>query len=230
MVDPATTSFGVLEASGGRRASHPARGSLHLRAKRARTRSSSWAPATRLSATALRSAASCVARSEERAPSARRLAPSPASMPSATALLCSATRLRHRSPAAGPNAAVPHDRATAAAIARSTGFALYWSISGGQYLDATTDVTRTVAIGEPSGRDAPAFHPGAERPPRPRAACAFRGRPAAPPRRLRARRRSGAPGLDFDHGTGHGIGSYLVHPRRAPPDRQVRFRRPSCRA
>ena len=51
--------------------------------------------------------------------------------------------------AAGPNAALPHYRVTAASN-RSLEQGLYLVDSGGQYLDATTDITRTVAIGSPS--------------------------------------------------------------------------------
>ena len=83
--------------------------------------------------------------------------------------------------------------------------------SGGQYQDGTTDVTRTIAIGTPTvdmrrhftlvlkGHIAiatatfPAGITGAQLDP-------F------------ARRALWAAGLDFDHGTGHGVGSYLsVH-------------------
>ena len=92
-----------------------------------------------------------------------------------------------------------------------TGGTLYLIDSGGQYLDATTDITRTVALGEvePEMRERftlvlkgmiaisqavfPEGTTGAQ-------IDAF------------ARAALWRHGLDFDHGTGHGIGSYLcVH-------------------
>ena len=51
---------------------------------------------------------------------------------------------------AGPNGALPHYRVSSASnrvLERGT---LYLVDSGGQYLDGTTDITRTVAIGDPS--------------------------------------------------------------------------------
>ncbi len=83
--------------------------------------------------------------------------------------------------------------------------------SGAQYTDGTTDVTRTIAIGRPDEPDARSLHPGAE------------GPPGASPRRSSQRHHRAqldalarvplwAAGLDFDHGIGHGVGSYLcVH-------------------
>jgi Xaa-Pro aminopeptidase len=111
---------------------------------------------------------------------------------------------------AGPNAALPHYRVTAATNRPITPGILLVD-SGGQYLDGTTDITRTIAIGEPTaemrrhftlvlkghiaiaGAVFPAGATGAQLDP-------F------------ARRALWAAGLDFDHGTGHGVGSYLsVH-------------------
>ena len=48
----------------------------------------------------------------------------------------------------GPNAALPHYRATPESNRPLTGGTLYLIDSGGQYLDATTDITRTVALGQ----------------------------------------------------------------------------------
>ena len=88
---------------------------------------------------------------------------------------------------------------------------LYLVDSGGQYLDGTTDVTRTVAIGrpEPEHRD--------------RFTRVLRGHIALATARF-PRGTTGAQldtlarqflwqaGLDYDHGTGHGVGHYLnVH-------------------
>ena len=86
---------------------------------------------------------------------------------------------------------------------------LYLVDSGAQYLDGTTDITRTVAIG----------HRRTERDRFTRVLKGHRDRhPCLPERNLRQpdRRACRAPlwsaGLDFDHGTGHGVGTYLgVH-------------------
>ncbi|MGD9510166.1 MAG: aminopeptidase P family protein [Geminicoccaceae bacterium] len=111
----------------------------------------------------------------------------------------------------GPNAALPHYRTTPESNRRLTPGTLYLIDSGGQYLDATTDITRTVAMASATpemcerftlvlkGMIAislavfPAGTSGAQ-------IDAF------------ARAALWRHGLDFDHGTGHGVGSYLcVH-------------------
>lgn len=111
---------------------------------------------------------------------------------------------------AGPNAALPHYRVTEATNRLLTP-GLFLIDSGGQYRDGTTDITRTIAIGEPTRamRDAytrvlkgmiaislsvfPKGTSGAQ-------LDAF------------ARQFLWNAGKDFDHGTGHGVGSYLsVH-------------------
>ena len=84
--------------------------------------------------------------------------------------------------------------------------------SGAQYEDGTTDVTRTIAIGDADARKCATASP---------ACCAAISRsrarcfPTAPPaRRLDtlARQFLWQAGIDFEHGTGHGVGSYLsVH-------------------
>jgi Xaa-Pro aminopeptidase len=83
--------------------------------------------------------------------------------------------------------------------------------SGAQYLDGTTDVTRTVAIGEPTAEM------------RERFTLVLKGHLALARVRFPAgvtgsaldalaRMALWAHGLDYDHGTGHGVGSYLgVH-------------------
>ena len=112
---------------------------------------------------------------------------------------------------AGPNGAIVHYRVTAASNRTLEPGTLYLVDSGGQYLDGTTDVTRTVAIGppEPEHRD--------------RFTRVLRGHIALATARF-PRGTSGAQldtlarqflwqaGLDYDHGTGHGVGHYLnVH-------------------
>ena len=113
--------------------------------------------------------------------------------------------------AAGPNGAIVHYRVTRATNAPLTPGTLYLVDSGAQYEDGTTDVTRTVAIGTPDADMRRHFtlvlkgHIAV-------AAARFpkgtRGQDLDP----FARRALWAAGLDFDHGTGHGVGSYLsVH-------------------
>ena len=113
----------------------------------------------------------------------------------------------------GPNGAIVHYRVTEATNRKLQPGELFLVDSGGQYLDGTTDVTRTVLV-----------H-GA--PPPDKAVMAFtrvlKGHIALAAARFPdgtdgialdalARAPLWAVGLDFDHGTGHGVGSYLsVH-------------------
>jgi Xaa-Pro aminopeptidase len=83
--------------------------------------------------------------------------------------------------------------------------------TGGQYLDGTTDITRTVALGAPSRRQRKLFtlvlraHIGLAR------ACFPKGT-AGSRIEVLARRAMWEEGLDYGHGTGHGVGHYLnVH-------------------
>jgi Xaa-Pro aminopeptidase len=123
----------------------------------------------------------------------------------------------HRGPsfetisAAGPNAALPHYRITDESNRVIDRDSLYLVDSGGQYLDATTDITRTVAVGTPSADMRRRFtlvlkgHIAVARALFPVGATGAQLDSFARQHLWRA-------GLDFDHGTGHGIGSYLcVH-------------------
>ena len=111
---------------------------------------------------------------------------------------------------AGPNAALPHYRVTEQSNRRiENGF--YLIDSGGQYEDGTTDITRTIAVGEPSAEMKDRFtrvlkgHIAIAR------AVFPKGTSGAQIDAF-ARRPLWDAGLDFDHGTGHGIGSFLsVH-------------------
>ncbi|WP_448586439.1 aminopeptidase P family protein [Thermaurantiacus sp.] len=113
--------------------------------------------------------------------------------------------------AAGPNGAFPHYRATPRTNRPLLPGTLYLVDSGGQYPDGTTDVTRTVAIGPPS----PDMRDRFTRVLKGHIALAV----ARFPRGTRggqldvlARQHLWAAGLDYAHGTGHGVGSYLsVH-------------------
>lgn len=117
---------------------------------------------------------------------------------------------------AGPNGAVVHYRVTERTNRRLEPGQLYLVDSGAQYLDGTTDVTRTVAVGAP-----PPGATGAEM--RERFTRVLKGHIALATVRFPrgttgsqldtlARHALWQVGLDFDHGTGHGVGSYLgVH-------------------
>ena len=64
----------------------------------------------------------------------------------------------------GPNGAIVHYRVTEATNRRMKPGELFLIDSGAQYQDGTTDITRTVAIGEPSRRYETAFHRSSEGP------------------------------------------------------------------
>ncbi|HEX9792018.1 MAG TPA: aminopeptidase P family protein [Kiloniellales bacterium] len=111
----------------------------------------------------------------------------------------------------GPNGAIVHYRVTKASDRRLRPGELYLVDSGGQYRDGTTDVTRTVAIGSPSDEMRDRF----TRVLKGHIALAIarfpRGTSGSQLDAL-ARYHLWQAGLDYDHGTGHGVGSYLgVH-------------------
>ncbi len=112
---------------------------------------------------------------------------------------------------AAANGAIVHYRPTSRLNRRAENGSLLLIDSGAQYLDGTTDVTRTVAIGEPSREMAERF------------TLVLKGHLALARVRFPAGTTGSAldalarmalwqHGLDYDHGTGHGVGSYLgVH-------------------
>ncbi len=111
----------------------------------------------------------------------------------------------------GPNAALPHYRVspkTSRVIAPDT---LYLIDSGAQYRDGTTDITRTIPIGTPT----PEMRDRFTRVLKGHLAVAMAHFPVGTSGAqidTLARQYLWAVGLDFDHGTGHGIGSFLnVH-------------------
>jgi Xaa-Pro aminopeptidase len=111
--------------------------------------------------------------------------------------------------AAGPNGAVVHYRPTLASKRMLKPGSLYLIDSGAQYLDGTTDVTRTLAIGTPTAEMR--RHYGMVLKAHIAIATArfpkgTRGQDLDP----FARRPLWDAGLDYDHGTGHGVGSYLA--------------------
>ena len=112
--------------------------------------------------------------------------------------------------AAGPNSAMPHYRVSLASNRRIER-GIFLVDSGAQYEDGTTDVTRTIAVGRPSGLMRDRFTRVLKGHIAIAEAVFPRGTSGAQIDVL-ARKPLWDVGLDFDHGTGHGVGSYLsVH-------------------
>jgi Xaa-Pro aminopeptidase len=113
--------------------------------------------------------------------------------------------------AASEHAAIPHYRVTRSSNLPVLQDRIYLIDSGGQYPDGTTDVTRTVIVGTPTAEMKDRF------------TRVLKGHIALATVRFPegttgsaldsfARRSLWDVGLDYDHGTGHGVGSYLsVH-------------------
>lgn len=112
---------------------------------------------------------------------------------------------------AGPNGAIVHYRVTRATDRKIAPGELFLLDSGAQYEDGTTDITRTIAVGTSTAEM------------RDRNTRVLKGHIAIA-RALFPDGTTGAQldsfarqflweaGIDFDHGTGHGVGSYLsVH-------------------
>ncbi|QDM16299.1 aminopeptidase P family protein [Tardiphaga sp. vice352] len=111
----------------------------------------------------------------------------------------------------GPNGAIVHYRVTRKTNRRIAPGDLLLIDSGAQYEDGTTDVTRTIAIGEPTEEMRDRFtrvlrgHIAIAR-------AAFPDGTSGAQLDTLARQFLWHAGLDFAHGTGHGVGSYLsVH-------------------
>ena len=112
---------------------------------------------------------------------------------------------------AGPNGAIVHYRVTRATNRTLKPNELFLVDSGAQYEDGTTDITRTIAIGAPSEEMRDRFtrvlkgHIAI-------ATAIFPENTSGAQLDPLARIALWQAGLDFDHGTGHGVGSYLsVH-------------------
>jgi Xaa-Pro aminopeptidase len=112
---------------------------------------------------------------------------------------------------AGPNGAVVHYRVTRETNRKLGLNELFLIDSGAQYEDGTTDITRTVAVGQPTEEMRDRFtrvlkgHIGI-------ATAVFPENTSGAQLDPFARASLWQAGLDFDHGTGHGVGSYLsVH-------------------
>lgn len=112
---------------------------------------------------------------------------------------------------AGPNGAVVHYRVNTGTVLPLKRGSLFLVDSGGQYPDGTTDITRTVPIGEPTQEM------------RERFTLVLKGHISLATVRFPigttgsnldalARYPLWQAGLDYDHGTGHGVGVFLgVH-------------------
>jgi Xaa-Pro aminopeptidase len=111
----------------------------------------------------------------------------------------------------GPNGAIVHYRVTRATNRTIAPGDLFLVDSGAQYEDGTTDITRTLAVGTPSAEMRERFtrvlkgHIAIAR-------AVFPDGTTGAQLDSFARQFLWAAGIDFDHGTGHGVGSYLsVH-------------------
>ena len=126
---------------------------------------------------------------------------------------------------AGPNGAIMHYRVTGASNRALGRNELFLVDSGAQYLDGTTDITRTVAIGDPGDFARICYTrvlQGTIAISRARWPRGLSGRDLDP----LARAALWAAGQDFDHGTGHGVGAFLsVHegPQRLSRINEVPF-------
>lgn len=114
--------------------------------------------------------------------------------------------------AAGSNAAMCHyNHLNQPEPGKLTNNTLYLVDSGGQYIDGTTDITRTIAIGEINQEMKQQFtlvlkgHIALDQARFPKGTCGHH-------LDVLARQYLWAKGYDFDHGTGHGVGHFLnVH-------------------
>jgi Xaa-Pro aminopeptidase len=112
---------------------------------------------------------------------------------------------------AGPNGAIVHYRVTAATNRMINNGDLFLIDSGAQYEDGTTDITRTLIVGEPTAEMRDRFTRVLKGHIAIATAIFPEGTNGAQLDTL-ARAPLWQAGLDFDHGTGHGVGSYLsVH-------------------
>ncbi|MBV9979139.1 aminopeptidase P family protein [Bradyrhizobium sp.] len=111
----------------------------------------------------------------------------------------------------GPNGAIVHYRVSRKSNRRIARGDLLLIDSGAQYEDGTTDVTRTIAVGEPTAEMRDRFtrvlrgHIAIAR-------AVFPDGTTGAQLDTLARQFLWQAGIDFEHGTGHGVGSYLsVH-------------------
>ena len=113
--------------------------------------------------------------------------------------------------AAGSNGAIVHYRSQDETNRRLEPSTLYLVDSGAQYLDGTTDITRTLAIGTPTKEHRERYTQVLKGHINLATVCFPKGTTGSQLDGL-ARKPLWDHGLDYDHGTGHGVGSYLgVH-------------------
>jgi len=111
--------------------------------------------------------------------------------------------------ATGEHGAIVHYQPTSETDAPLLSGQLYLLDSGGQYLDGTTDVTRTVVLGKPEEEMRTNYtrvlkgHIGL-------ATVRFPEGTTGADLDVLARQHLWRAGLDYNHGTGHGVGCYLV--------------------
>jgi Xaa-Pro aminopeptidase len=112
---------------------------------------------------------------------------------------------------AGPNGALMHYRVSEETNRPLESGTLYLVDSGGQYRDGTTDITRTIAIGAPTDEMRRRYtqvlkgHIGL-------AMALFPAGTRGSQLDILARMHLWADGVDYGHGTGHGVGHFLsVH-------------------
>jgi Xaa-Pro aminopeptidase len=111
----------------------------------------------------------------------------------------------------GPHGSIIHYSATPRTNGKLRRKGIYLIDSGGQYLEGTTDITRTVVFGKPTPRQKEMFtrvlmgHIDCTTTPFPAGTTGQR-------HEMFARRHLWMAGRDYNHGTGHGVGQYLgVH-------------------
>ena len=111
----------------------------------------------------------------------------------------------------GPNGAIVHYRVTEQSNRQLQPGELFLLDSGGQYPDGTTDITRTIPLGAPSAEHKDRFtrvlkgHIAI-------ATARFPEGTSGSQLDILARQYLWQAGLDYDHGTGHGVGCFLgVH-------------------
>ena len=129
---------------------------------------------------------------------------------------------------AGPNGAIVHYRVTRATNRAIAPGELFLLDSGAQYQDGTTDITRTIAVGTPTREMRDRFtrvlkgHIAIAR-------AVFPDGTTGAQLDSFARQFLWAAGIDFDHGTGHGVGSYPLGARGPGAHLQARHRAAQAR-
>ena len=115
---------------------------------------------------------------------------------------------------AGPNGAIVHYRVSEETNRRLEPGSVFLCDSGGQYREGTTDITRTVWIDTPEGKEPPAeVKDRFTRVLKGHIALARQTFPTGTPGSaldVLARQFLWAAGLDYAHGTGHGVGAFLA--------------------